>query len=148
MWRLLLPADFGASSRRALDAAAALAARTPVALTLLHVFDDRLADYVAGVEGASPTRVKIRLRDRARRALDALLADWSPEGPPLDVVFREGRPAETVVAHAEEQKFHCIVLGAPEARGGGRPTVADGVVARATVPVYVVRAPAPSAALR
>ena len=120
-----------------MDTAAAFARRLGVDLTLLHVVDPP-----AGTE-------RVALEDCVGGACldeesERLLADFAAavEGVEVRTLSRRGRPAETILAVAEELDPELLVVGTHGRRGVRRlllGSVAEEVVRRARVPVVTLR---------
>lgn len=126
--------DLSEASSGALDVARALAARRgDDEVILLHVVDSN-----------SPDAVNEEALDRTRAELDAEAARGGP-GPKVRSELVVGPPDETLVSYAETEGARLIVIAARSTRGSlfRLGTTASQVIARADVPVFVVRDPAP-----
>ncbi|MDB4955965.1 MAG: Universal stress protein [Myxococcales bacterium] len=128
--------DLSDASRGALDVAAALAIlRGDSELVLVHVIDPE-----AG--GAATREESI---DRARAELDAEAARI--KGPIVRSELIVGPPHTTLISVADTEASDLIVIAARSTPGEGGHlrlgSTADHVIARARVPVIVVRDPAP-----
>jgi nucleotide-binding universal stress UspA family protein len=134
---IICGSDLSEPSLDALEVARLLARqRGDAEVVLVHVLDEA----AAGDEG--PER-DARL-DQARRTLDDLAASHA-DAPRLRVELVVGPPDEVLTSLAETEGAELIVI-ASRSRGGSLlnlGTTAQRVVARAAVPVLVVRDPAP-----
>lgn len=137
---VLCPVDFSASSRHAVELAAALAARDGLGITLLHVVemprsyavDASALTFVAGIE-----------RDATR-----VLEEWATElrgkvAVPVATRLLLGAPAaQTLIALDSEVTFDLVVTGSHGRTGLGRVllgSVAEQLVRHAPCPVLVAR---------
>ncbi|CAN5911762.1 hypothetical protein BH11MYX3_BH11MYX3_23960 [soil metagenome] len=126
--------DLSPASAAALEVARALAAmRGDDQVVLVHIADP------AGDPGEREAAI-----DRARTEMDTLLASMTGT-PTVRGEMIVGTPDETLVSFAETEGSDLIVIAARS--DSGKPTrlgsTAAQVIARATVPVLVVRDPAP-----
>ena len=140
--RVLCATDFSTTSRRALDAATALARSSNAELTLLHV----LAPPVVVPEQYLDTAIMEQLDKRGRawslRELQKLSRRTTRAGVETSVLVRPGDPAEQIVRAGKDAKADLIVTGTHGRRGLKRlflGSVAQRVVALASCPVVTVR---------
>ncbi len=139
--RLLVPVDFSDSSLRALRYAVGLAAESGGSLTIVHVVS---ADY--GWLGFGKEEFRDLDKSLQHQAADRLrtLADANvPRNVPADLEVRLGRPAEEIVAAANESKSDLIVLSTHGLTGLDRyliGSVADRVARLSPCPVFLMRA--------
>jgi nucleotide-binding universal stress UspA family protein len=139
--RLLVPVDFSNSSLRALRYAVGLATESGGSLTIVHVVP---ADY--GWLGIGKEEFRDLDKSLQHQAADRLraLADANvPRNTPADLEVRLGRPAEEIVAAANESKSDLIVLSTHGLAGLDRyliGSVADRVARLASCPVFLMRA--------
>ena len=139
---VLCATDFSTASRRALDAATALAKTSSAELTILHV----LAPPVVVPEQYLDTAV-LELLDKQGRAwsireLQKLSKRTTRAGVETTVLVRPGDPAEQIVRASKTAKADLIVTGTHGRRGLKRfflGSVAQRVVALASCPVLTVR---------
>ena len=145
MRRVLVPTDFSPCSRRAFSFALGLGRETPLSITLIHVFDQRLVDYLIQVEGISEEGVRERMLLRARASISELFAGGPRTDTPVDMVFLQGIPDEAILAYAKDQGADWIVLGISMEHEWNlrRRSVADRLLAGAAFPVLVVKDSAP-----
>jgi nucleotide-binding universal stress UspA family protein len=139
--RILVPTDFSAHARDALDHARSLAGKFDARLTLLHVFEPINLAYES---------ISAQMIDCAQRAEDdarELLADLYAElkdapGPAVHAVFVTGRPEEKIVGMAKKLKQDLIVISTHGHTGLKHlflGSVAERVLRLATCPVLVLR---------
>jgi nucleotide-binding universal stress UspA family protein len=134
--------DFSDRGRDAADIAALLAARSGRRLELVHALDVRGA-----VLGAA--HVLQTLETAARERLDLEAERLRALGANVGVAMPDGWPDEAVLGEAERHSASLIVLAATGARDGAGVQVGktcERSLSRTTVPMLVVRDPAPLAA--
>jgi nucleotide-binding universal stress UspA family protein len=138
--RLLVPVDFSDSSLRALRHAVDLAAESGGSLTIVHVV---AADYGWLDIGREQYQdLDKSLQKAAASELRALADANVPRNVPADLEVRIGRPAEEIVAAANESKSDLIVLSTRGLTGLDRyliGSVAERVARLAACPVYLMR---------
>ena len=138
---VLCATDFSTTSRRALDAATALAKSSNAELTILHV----LAPPVVVPEyfdAAILAQLDKRGRAWGLRELQKLSKRTTRAGVETTVLVRPGDPAEQIVRASKAAKVDLIVTGTHGRRGLKRlflGSVAQKVVALASCPVLTVR---------
>ncbi len=152
--RILVPVDGSATSGFGLQEALRLAALTGGRLRLVHVIDElpsALAlDAYAGHAG---DRVK-ELRIDGARILAEAKATAIAAGAKVDAVLHDGFKGtvhEWVIADAEQWHADLIVLGTHGRHGVERLMLgssAENILRSATIPVLLVRAPAPKTAVQ
>lgn len=145
--RILVPIDFSASSRAAIEYAFFLAGAFGAEVVVLHVREpigyvgpETLA-LVATVPGQpSPERMRA---DAAREVEQALAAAGGrPRG--VQVRVEAGDPAGTILAVAGDVEADLVVMGTHGRTGLSRlvvGSVAELVIRRSSRPVLVVRGP-------
>jgi nucleotide-binding universal stress UspA family protein len=137
---LLVPVDFSDSSVRALHHAVDLATESHGSLIILHVVP---ADYGWLAIGREESRdLDKALQRQAVDRLRALANAHVRQNVPVDLEVRLGRPAEEIVAAANESKCHAIVMSTRGLTGLDRHligSVADRVARLAPCPVVLVR---------
>jgi nucleotide-binding universal stress UspA family protein len=158
MWkRLLVPVDFSECSARALDVAARFAERERAALTLLHVSPlppNLPPEAVVTPPGATRSlRIDEYATHGALERLESIarpLRDRGFDVRTIAVASTSGEIADDVVQTAVKVGAEVIFVGTHGRTGLSHfllGSVAEKVIRRATVPVLVVRAAAPEAAL-
>ena len=140
--RLLVAVDGSDSSTLALRAAITVARRDNAALTLLCVAPDAAHDLgrFAAAAGVPPTS-QAELDAEAEKILRRTVA-LVPAEIPVRTVVRRGKPGPAIVAHAREENYDAILVGA---RGVGRVAAIVGsvsayVLSHADVDVFVAHA--------
>jgi nucleotide-binding universal stress UspA family protein len=143
--RVLVPIDFSANSRRALDYAHGLAVKFDAALHLVHVCEvpgmmtPALDAYAIAYSDWSR-----RLGEEAENQLNRLTAALQDVTVTTEVLF--GPPASAIIKAAETNQADLIVMGT---HGHGAVmhllmgNVAERVVRSASCPVLTVREPKP-----
>lgn len=145
---ILVPVDFSAASRAAMDHAVVIARAHGAAIDVVHVWDVPSFTGAAlvfeanegGPSSASPTFAQY-MHDRATSELEAFVASWDET---IDIRGRvlDGEPARVLVGLIRDEQFDLCVIG--ERDKGAREillgSVADAVVREADCPVVTVRA--------
>ncbi len=137
---ILVPVDFGESSRDALTLAIDLAKQYGSALTLLHAVD--VPAYGYGAVGFAAVDILTPMQEAARAHLDTLLAEVRKERPETTGIVATGVPWREIIAAIDERKPDLIVMGTHGRRGIGRAilgSVAEKVVRLSLAPVLTVR---------
>lgn len=138
MTTLVVGIDFSDASRKALDAAAALARPLKAAIVLVHADAPLPPGAKAGhLDPISQVRVEVDA-DEARR----LSATWA-KATGAEVVARRGKAADVILEVARERKAAYVVVGSHGRTGLKRAvlgSVAEAVVRASPVPVVVVPA--------
>lgn len=141
--RILVPVDFSDSSRKALDAACAIAQATPGAVvTVYHAYELPLGWYKGGRSYEEFTAI---MRGHAERHWREFLATVDTRGVPVEarLELSDKLPVTgTILAAADEVDADLLVLGS---HGRTRPAavllghVADTVCARTVRPILCVK---------
>lgn len=149
---ILVPIDGSPTSDRALAEAASLAQLTGAQVRLLHVMDP--VTHTRGFE--RPETYSQDILPQARQAgqtlLDARREQLAQQGIAVDTQLLESLGASVarlVVEHAAQWPASVIVLGTQGRRGIERMLMgsdAEQIARHASVPVLLVRRPAPPAA--
>jgi nucleotide-binding universal stress UspA family protein len=147
--KILVPTDFSAHSRLAIEHAHVLAERFGSRIELIHVWElpPIVPEVMVTLGGGRPTAVRDYLREQAQRDMEALLTDLRRTGMIVHGRTEQGDPARAVVELAERDRFDLIVMSTHGRRGFERlmlGSVAEKVIRRAPCPVFVVRPPAPA----
>lgn len=132
--KILVPVDFSAQSKAAVEYASAFARDSDAELLIVHVMDRA----IQSLQGINPVE--------ALEGIDAALLDVKPTDDAISCSYRmlEGPPAETILKTAEEENVEMIVMGT-HGRSGLRRlvmgSVAEAVVRTAKCPVLTLRQP-------
>jgi len=144
--RILVPVDFSACSRAALDQAYSLAEQFGGTIDVLHVWNPPL--YIGADVGLSFGESGRTLWDYARAAaakdMEQFLANFQRRGA-VKITFRleQGSPYERILSIANSGKFDLIVIGTHGRTGLSHlflGSVAERVVRHSRCPVLTVRA--------
>lgn len=148
--RILVPIDGGATARRGLDEAIALASRLGSTLHLLNVVDARL--LIAEVSVFAPPN---QLLEDWRASGEKLLADAAAVARAHGVATESAvrcdpglRVCDLILQEAASASVGLIVMGTHGRRGFSRLTLgsdAELVLRESPVPVLLVRQPEPQA---
>jgi nucleotide-binding universal stress UspA family protein len=134
--RILVPVDGSDHSWKAFDYA--LEEHREDELTILHVIDPMQGDYEPDESNARA----VKRSDTIRADVETRLEETGDGGPEVDVVTREGKPADEIIDHANTDEIDQVVMGSRGLSGVKRlllGSVAETVVRRAEVPVNIVR---------
>jgi universal stress protein A len=137
---ILVPTDFSAPAKEALDVGLFLAERFGATLTLLHVFQPPIFVYAADIYVPFD-----ELERRAGDATRALAADARVRYPNVEPLVVEGTAWDRIVDIADRRGVDLIVLGTHGRRGISHlvlGSVAEKVVRMSPVPVLTTRGPA------
>lgn len=155
--RILVAVDADEIAGSVLETAAGLARPLGAKLALLHVVDVASAiaplaaasepgglgvPAIAGSANMQMTEQIIEDQQQTSETFMQKLAGQLPEGVAAEVLMREGAPAETIVAVADEWQANLIVIGTHGRSGLERFMVgstAEAVVRTAHCPVMSVR---------
>jgi nucleotide-binding universal stress UspA family protein len=142
MTTLVVGVDFSPPSRKALDAAVDLAEELGAALVLVHATTPLPVGAKRGhLDPVTQLRSELDAADVAK-----LAATWAKEAGrkvKVEVVAREGKPADVILDVAKARKARCVVVGSHGRTGIKRAvlgSVADAVVKGSPIPVLVVPA--------
>jgi nucleotide-binding universal stress UspA family protein len=136
--RILIAVDPDHTGMPAIDVGVRLAETLGARIGLLHIVDTDLAYPAEG--GAPPEHLLAEERLTGREALQSLLARLPR--PDAEILVREGKPADGIVAAAREWGADLIVLGTEGRKGLSRllmGSVAEHVLRDAPCPTLVVR---------
>ena len=139
--RILVPIDFSACSKKALQYALPLAKEHEAALTLLYV--GPLPIYASGESGSVDTAaLEAEMRAGAEEQLSLLVAEEVGRKVPVSKVIRFGSPRSEILQLADSLPADLIVLSTHGRTGLKHVflgSVAEAVVRHAPCPVLVVR---------
>ena len=113
--RILVAIDGSAHSMKAAETAIELARTYDTDLTFLHVttklnLPDQLRDYLKGEQLAGQDLLAID--DATRRIVADIRAKAEARGVrKVKTIFREGKPARSIVAYAKSARIDTIVMG-------------------------------------
>ncbi len=139
---ILVPIDFSACSKKALQYAIPFARQFNATLTLVHVVQ---SNYLPGGEfsgGYDFARAEKELRESGGQQLAKLVLEEVDESVPVKTVVRSGPPVQEIVAAARELESDLILLSTHGRTGLKHVflgSVAENIVRLAPCPVLVVR---------
>lgn len=152
MYKLILvPLDGSATAERGLQEAISLAIPLDAGLRLLHVID-AYPMYAEHASAAAFLQSMDVLRQQGLALLSKAAEQCKRQGVQVSSQLREGigeRAANVIVDEATKEQCDLIVLGTHGRRGMGRLLMgsdAELVLRGSSVPVLMVRVPAPDAA--
>jgi nucleotide-binding universal stress UspA family protein len=138
--RILVPVDFEASSKRALEVAADLALKFDAKLTLLHAWDVPAYSYA---NFYVPGDLWSLLEEAAKKQLGDMLAHTRRRVPHADSVLVNGPAGAEILKAIERENVDLVVIGTHGRQGLSRVflgSVAEKVVRGSSVPVLTIRA--------
>ena len=138
--KILVPIDFSACSRKALQYALPLARQFGAELVLLHVVPPTY--YSTDLSYTAPVFPEDEVRDFTAQKLAALTAAQIGDQVPGRSVVRIGQPVHEIVETARELKIDLIIVSTHGNTGLKHlllGSVAENVVRHAPCPVLVVR---------
>jgi len=144
--RILCPVDFSDFSRRALDLAFSIAARSGAEITALHVTAPSLPPSAAFPEVPAVLAADPAVMERLRAELAAFVAPSRTPDVPLRTGVSDGAPVTTILREAEALGVDLIVMGTHGAGGFERRvlgSVSEKVLRKARCPVLTVMARRP-----
>jgi nucleotide-binding universal stress UspA family protein len=143
--RILVPMDFSAHADRAVEYALTLARSFNAYIELLHVVEDPFAGggwgsemYLSDIDG-----IRERAITEATTRLEMRRTGLLENAVPITATVRMGRPAKTIVEHADAMHADLIVMGTRGRTGLAHMiagSVAERVVRTAPCPVLTVGA--------
>ena len=145
MRRILVPVDYSACSRAALDHAAVLAKSFGASIDLLYVWEAPAfvaPEAMVGAAGTTQTLAQLA-SDQAEVAMREFAERARADGIEIQATrVEQGDPARTIVEIAEKEGYDLIAMGTHGRSGFAHlllGSVAEKVVRRATRPVLTVR---------
>jgi nucleotide-binding universal stress UspA family protein len=144
--RILVPVDFSACSRAALDEALFLARHFGASIDVLHVVDPPyyfvVPDAPLAIAGTAPETLTEHARALDADKMEMFLSQWAAQATPRDVHIRSrlevGDPCTAILKVAHDERFDLLVMGR-HGRSGLihllMGSVAEKVVRRAPCPV-------------
>jgi universal stress protein A len=146
--KILVPVDFSAPSKRALDMALTIASRYQASIELMHAVDfpsDMLPDNVS-VAGAAPMTFEHYAHEGAEREMKSLLDSMAEElshaGVTVTSRIVRGEAAEAIVELVTKEHHDLVVMGTHGRTGLDHillGSVAERVVRRSPSPVLTTR---------
>lgn len=140
--KILVPTDFEAASKRAMEVAAILATQFESAVTLFHAYDLPVPPYIEGF--AWPA---LDFAAAAQTAVDQALVAARKLYPGTDAVLMPGAAAFEILETIKKGSFDLVVMGTHGRRGFDRlllGSVAERVLRQSPVPVLTVPGKAPA----
>ena len=139
----MVPTDFSACARQALDYAIGFAEQVGATVTLLHIYQVPSLMLPDGSTFVAPPQEMTKLGDAVDRHLAELSDEVADRGVQIKTASVLGAPAHEIVHYASERGFDLVVMGTHGRTGLGHlilGSVAEHVVRASTVPVLTVRA--------
>jgi nucleotide-binding universal stress UspA family protein len=145
MSRILVPVDYSACSRAALEHAAVLAKSFGASIDLLYVWEAPAfvaPEAMVGAAGTTQTLAQLA-RDQAEAAMREFADKARSDG--IEIAgcrVEQGEPARRIVEIADKEGYDLIAMGTHGRSGFAHlllGSVAEKVVRRATRPVLTVR---------
>jgi len=143
--RILVPVDYSACSRAALEHAAMLAKSFNATIDLLYVWEAPAfvaPEAMVGAAGTTQTLAQLA-SDQAQAAMREFAAQAREEGIEIaNTRVEQGDPAHTIVTVAEREGYDLVAMGTHGRSGFAHlllGSVAEKVVRRSSRPVLTVR---------
>lgn len=141
---LLAAVDFSPPCRRALECAVALAPEAEV--RLVHAVDVPFRGFLISGSGSGelPAKPHQQFDDMVARQMAEFIAGVTPPVEVRQVIAREGRAEDVILAAIAEARPHLVVVGTHGRSGVSRAllgSVAEAVLARAPCDVLAVHGP-------
>lgn len=152
--RILVPVDFSAASKKALDMAIAIAARLDASIEVMHAVEYpvyAIPDMTVAVAGAAPMAFERYARESATRDMERFIGEVvalrSMPGVQLTPRIVEGEASRSILEYAKQGAFDLIVMGTHGRTGLDHlllGSVAERVVRKAPCAVLTTRDSSPS----
>jgi nucleotide-binding universal stress UspA family protein len=142
---ILVPLDFGESSKRALDLAVEFAKKFDATLTLMHGFEVPIYAY-SGL-GTTTVDYFVPIEEAARKCLEDALRNLNTRLQGSVALFKRGVPWEQILLASEETQADLVVMGTHGRQGLSRAligSIAEKIVRLSPVPVLTVRESGPA----
>ncbi|HJZ87263.1 MAG TPA: universal stress protein [Polyangia bacterium] len=146
--KILVPVDFSACSRAALDYAAFLGGRFTASIDVLHVWQPPHvvggAEMLVYAEGQPQRTLAEFARTHAGKEMEEFLATIENRGLKVRGRLETGDPYVTILRVAADEKYDLIVMGTHGRTGLQHllmGSVAEKVVRRSSCPVLTIRIP-------
>jgi nucleotide-binding universal stress UspA family protein len=139
---ILVPLDFGAASRRALDYAVAIAKRLDARVHVIHAFEIPVVGFPDGVATVT-AELASRIVDAAQKALKDAVAPFEHSGVVVTSALHQGDPREVIAETIKAQNVDLVVMGTHGRKGVVRAlmgSVAERIVRTCPVPLLTVHA--------
>lgn len=143
--KILVPVDYSACSRAALEHAAMLAKSFNATIDLLYVWEAPAfvaPEAMVGAAGTTQTLAQLA-SDQAQAAMREFAAQAKEDGIEIQATrVEQGDPAHTIVEVAEREGYDLVAMGTHGRSGFAHlllGSVAEKVVRRSTRPVLTVR---------
>ncbi len=143
--RILVPVDYSACSRSALEHAAMLAKSFNATIDLLYVWEAPAfiaPEAMVGAAGTTQTLAQLA-SDQAQAAMREFVAQAREDGIEIaNTRVEQGDPSHTIVTLADSDGYDLIAMGTHGRSGFAHlllGSVAEKVVRRASCPVLTVR---------
>ena len=148
--RILVPTDFSANSRAAIEPARVLAERFGAHIDLVHVWESLplgVPEWNALGPDGSPVAARVFLKRLAEQEMDKLTRELREQGMTVHGRLEEGNVWRTVTRLAAEEHYDLIVVSTHGRTGVERlvmGSIAEQIVRHAPCGVYVVHPELPA----
>ncbi len=139
--RILVPTDFFEQSHRALQLALSFLSDDSV-IDILHVVEDVIHPAYFMAEGETIFDVMPHIKDKSEETMAKMAAELIPEHVKRNLVIKEGKIAQTIIEHAEENSIDLIVMGTHSMNALTQLLIgsqANKVIRKAPCPVITVK---------
>jgi len=141
---ILFPTDFSDFSLYALDYAVSFARQYGAKLVLMHVVDVFLSDPAYFAPYVPDRRMFGDFEKKSRERLDEIVKTKVPDGIPVEIVVKQGRPFVEIVREAREREVDLVVIATHGRTGLSHAmfgSTAEKVVRKAPCPVLSIKHP-------
>jgi len=141
---ILFPTDFSDFSLYALDYAVSFARQYGAKLVLMHGVDVFLSDPAYFAPYVPDRRMFGDFENKSRERLDEIAKTKVPDGIPVEIVVKQGRPFVEIVREARERKVDLVVIATHGRTGLSHAmfgSTAEKVVRKAPCPVLSIKHP-------
>ena len=139
--RILVPTDFFEQSYRALQLAMSFLPDDGV-IDILHVVEDVIHPAYFTAEGETIFDVMPHIKDKSEETMANMAAELVPENIKRNLVIKEGKIAQTIIEHAEENDIDLIVMGTHSMNALTQFLIgsqANKVIRKASCPVITIK---------
>jgi len=142
--KILYPTDFSEVSKKALDHIKKLKDAGAKEVVVLHVIDEREAEYIAHLPEASIDIEKLeeKREARAKEEVQAIEKELKASGFTVKTIIKKGFPFTDVLKAEQEEDVSVIVLGSHGKScisGMLLGSLSEQVIRKSSKPVLVVR---------
>jgi len=117
---VLIPVDFSDCAAQSLAYARGFAARFNTEMVLIHVVDQRIAQYISGYVKEPFEKTKERLINQAHQAMRSFIDKHNARDLVKETIISCGIPFQEISLKARELQADLILMGGYGSRGKGQ----------------------------